>query len=61
MYRACQVVYGMTPHQLEMALIAECLAPEVPVKSGPEFEAVSLERAEEIVREIQPGGWMKRE
>jgi hypothetical protein len=61
MYRACQVVYGMTPHQLEMALIAECLAPEVPVKTGPEFEEVTLDIVEAAACGIQAGEWARRE
>ncbi len=66
LYRACQVMYRMTPHQLEMALIEECLNGEfssfqvesfqVGRGTGPEFEEVTLEEAERLVREIGPRG-----
>ena len=80
LYRACQVVYRMTPHQLEMALIEECLGEGVrgqetgdrgqetgvrgqesgvKVGSGVEFEEVTLEEAERLVREIRPDEWMR--
>lgn len=41
LYRACQVVYRMTPHQLEMVLIRECLA-----ENGEGSEAVTAEGKE---------------
>ncbi len=71
LYRACQVAYRMTPHQLEMALIEECLGGEVSgfqgskvsgfqagKGTGPEFVEVTLEEAERMVREIRPDEWM---
>jgi AraC-like DNA-binding protein len=59
LYRACQVVYGMTPHQMEMELIGECLA-EGGTTGGEEGNAEaakdgggpSLEEIEGLVRGI---------
>ncbi len=61
LYRACQVVYGATPHQLEMGLIGECLetAEDRGQMTEDRAEEISLEEAERVVREIRADEWME--
>ncbi len=64
LYRACQVIYGMTPHQLELALIEERVSEfqvsgfQVGRGTGLEFAEVTLEEAERMVREIRVDEWV---
>jgi len=71
LYRACQGVYGMTPHQMEMGLIEEVLREEesgeetkkaaVPLRPGvvisERFSGITVEEAVQAVREIRAGAW----
>ena len=51
LYRACLMVLGLTPHQLEMAAIEECLEEGVEVEEVAEV-GVTLEEVEGMVRGI---------
>ncbi len=54
MYRACVAVWKQTPHQLEMALIAECLKfNETSEIADTSFDEISLSDIESQIRAVQ--------